>query len=81
MARKATVEQMTQTLSQPGDWYPKGYTVTSVYYPGEDEPEVTVRRREATGAVSAEPLLVSVAPRAAAEWLHANGIRIYPQAG
>lgn len=74
--RKPTIDDLTQTLRQTGDWHPRGYSIVSLHYPGTDEPEVTVHRREATGAVSAEPILRSVSPRHAAQWMHANGIRI-----
>lgn len=83
MARKAsrqTVEQMTQTLSRGGDWHPTGYDVDAVWYPGVAEPEVTVRRRIATGGVGSEPVLNAVTPAVAAQWLFDNHIYLHPSA-
>ena len=77
-ASRQTAEKMTETLSQPGDWYPTGYTVTSVYYPGGvGETEVTVRRRDATGALAAEAILYAVAPAVAAQWLFDHHIYLH----
>ena len=78
-ASRQTAEQMAETLSRAGDWYPTGYTVTSVYYPGGvGETEVTVRRRGATGAVAAEAILYAVAPAVAAQWLFDHHIYLHP---
>lgn len=77
-ARKQTAEQMTETLSRGGDWHPTGYDVDAIWYPGVAEPEVTVRRRDATGAVGSEPLLYAVPPAVAAQWLFDNRIYLHP---
>ena len=76
-ASRQTAEQMAETLSQPGDWYPTGYMVTSVYYPGA-ETEVTVRRRDATGAVGSDAILYAVTPAEAAQWLFDNRVYLHP---
>jgi hypothetical protein len=77
-ASKQTIEQMTQTLSRGGDWHPTGYDVNAVWYPGVEAIEVTVRRRDATGALAAEAILYAVAPAVAAQWLFDHHIYLHP---
>ncbi len=80
-ARKQTIEQMTETLSHGGDWHPAGYDVNAVWYPGIDGVEaieVTVRRRDFTGALGSEAILYAVAPAIAAKWLFDHHIYLHP---